>query len=179
MLHSSKWSGQPGLKKENRLMAKVGSNPRLSQKQQAFVDEFIIDRNATQAAIRAGYSEKTAQEQSSQLLSKLIIQDAVNERLKEREKRTEITVDYILTNLKSIVERCLQVEAVLDKQGNLTGEYRFDASGANKALELLGKHLKLFTDRLEIRVISSVDDLSDEEQQSLLADLEARQGVKG
>lgn len=152
-------------------MSKVGSTPNLPQKQQAFIDEFAVDRNATQAAIRAGYSKKTATEQGARLLTKVHIYTAINERLKDREKRTEITVDYVLTNLKSIVERCLQAEPVLDKRGNPTGEYRFDSSGANKALELLGKNLKLFTDRLEIRVINSIDDLSDTEKESILQSL--------
>lgn len=52
---------------------------KLNPKQAAFVREYLVDRNGTQAAIRAGYSERTAQEQSSQLLSKLMVKEAVSE----------------------------------------------------------------------------------------------------
>mgnify|MGYP003803577687 FL=1 len=67
-----------------------------------FVDEYLIDLNATQAAIRAGYSAKTAQEQSSRLLSNVIVQAAIDERIKAREKRTEITQDKVLAELAKI-----------------------------------------------------------------------------
>ena len=59
----------------------------------------MVDLNATQAAIRAGYSAKTAQEQGSQLLSKLMVQDAIAELVKARSERTQITADMVLTEL--------------------------------------------------------------------------------
>jgi phage terminase small subunit len=63
----------------------------LNAKQERFCHEYIIDLNATQAAIRAGYSEKTAQEQSSRLLSNVIIQKKINEAKENRSKSTGIT----------------------------------------------------------------------------------------
>ena len=69
---------------------------KLTPKQQRFVDEYLIDLNATQAAIRAGYSAKTAPWIGQQLLSKTHIAAAVNERINNRSQRTEITQDMVL-----------------------------------------------------------------------------------
>lgn len=74
----------------------------LNEKQQRFCDEYLIDLNATQAAIRAGYSEKTAQEQGSRLLSNVMVKSYVEERMKAREQRTEITQDAVLKELAKI-----------------------------------------------------------------------------
>lgn len=117
---------------------------KLNDKQQAFVREYLIDRNATQAAIRAGYSEKTAQEQSSRLLSNVIIRAEIDAANQKAEERTEITFDYVLNNFKTIAERCMQREPVYGSDGKPTGEWRFDAAGANRATELMGKLLGHF-----------------------------------
>jgi len=84
----------------------------LTAKQQAFVDEYLIDLNATQAAIRAGYSAKTAQEQSSRLLSKVIIKAAIDDRLKAAQKRAETTLDDILNELDENRKAALAAETV-------------------------------------------------------------------
>lgn len=68
----------------------------LTDKQRRFVDEYLVDLNATQAAIRAGYSTKTAEQQASRLLSFVKVQKAIQERMQEREARTEITQDMVL-----------------------------------------------------------------------------------
>lgn len=68
----------------------------LNQKQKAFVAEYLIDLNATQAAIRAGYSEKTAYSIGQRLLKHVEIQNALQKAMKEREERTEITQDRVL-----------------------------------------------------------------------------------
>jgi len=75
---------------------------KLSLKQETFCDEYLVDLNATQAAIRAGYSQKTAQEQSARLLSKAIVQDHLSRRMKDRKNRTEITQDSVLKELAKI-----------------------------------------------------------------------------
>lgn len=74
----------------------------LTPKQRRFVDEYLIDLNATQAAIRAKYSAKTAQEQSARLLSNVMVQSAIQQRMKDREARTEITQDKVLRELAKI-----------------------------------------------------------------------------
>ena len=137
-------------------------------RQRVFVQEFLVDLSATQAAIRAGYSPKTARSQGQRLLTKPDVRKAVEEAQKARQERTNISADYVLNSLKEVAERCMQAEPVLDRDGKPTGIYRFDSAGVNRALELLGKHLKMFTDRIEIRVIGCWEDLSDEEQQNIL-----------
>lgn len=74
----------------------------LTAKQQRFVEEYLVDLNATQAAIRAGYSENTAKEQGCQNLTKLNIQSAIAEAQKERSERTQITADRVLEELGKI-----------------------------------------------------------------------------
>lgn len=74
----------------------------LTDKQEAFCREYLIDLNATQAAIRAGYSEKTANEQGSQNLAKLSIQNRIQELMNERNERLSIDADYVLKRLVDI-----------------------------------------------------------------------------
>ncbi len=81
-------------------MAKKGSN--LTPKQEKFCLEYVKDLNGTQAAIRAGYSEKTAKEQAAQNLTKLNIQERVEELKKKSEKRSEITMDDIRKGVADI-----------------------------------------------------------------------------
>ena len=75
---------------------------KLTAKQQRFIEEYLIDLNATQAAIRAGYSVKTANEQGSQLLAKLSIQQAIAEKMAERSKRTGVNQDRVVLELAKI-----------------------------------------------------------------------------
>ena len=74
----------------------------LTAKQQRFVDEYLIDLNATQAAIRAGYSKKTAQVQSARLLSNVMVSAAVAKGMESRSARTGITQDMVLRELAKI-----------------------------------------------------------------------------
>lgn len=121
----------------------------LTPKQALFVKEYLVDLNGTQAAIRAGYSEKTARQIADENLSKPDIQAAVQQAMDRRSKKVEITAEYVLTTIKNTIERCAQAEPVLDREGNPTGEYKFDATAVLKGAELLGKHLKLFTDKVD------------------------------
>lgn len=132
--------------------------PKLTDKQAAFVREYLVDLNATQAAIRAGYSERTASRIGPQLLGKTCVREAIEKAQAKRARRVEVTQDYVLSNLVEVVERTMQRAPVLDRKGEqITDEegravWTFDAKGANRALELLGKHLGIFTDKIRAEV---------------------------
>lgn len=119
----------------------------LSVKQELFCQEYLIDLNAKNSAIRAGYSENTAQEQGSRLLSYVKVQDRIKELQSERLKRVQVTQDYVLKTIIDTVERCKQAEPVmikLDGEYVESGEYKFDSNAVLKGAELLGKHIGLF-----------------------------------
>lgn len=122
----------------------------LNARQKMFVKEYIIDMNATQAAIRAGYSAETAYVTGPRLLSNVRMSVAIENAIAERERRMELTADWVLERFKLISDRCVQGEPVLDREGNPIGEWKFDATGANKATEMIGKHLGMFKDKVEI-----------------------------
>lgn len=79
-----------------KVVVKETKQTELTHKQKCFVDEYLIDLNGTQAAIRAGYSKKTANEQAARLLVNVNVQKLLSERMKDREARTEVTQDRVL-----------------------------------------------------------------------------------
>lgn len=106
--------------------------PKLTDKQKRFCEEYLIDRNATQAYIRAGYSVKkkiTAEQNSSKLLKNTKVQAYLTELSEHQAERTQITADIVLKELAKI--------ALTETE--ITGKEKM------KALELLGKHLGMFT----------------------------------
>ena len=113
---------------------------KLTPKQQKFVSEYLVDLNATQAAIRAGYSPKTANRIGPQLLVKNCISEALQEARERQQARTEITADMVLRELKAIA---------LDDADDMTNS-RLKYTNKLKALELLGKHLGLFTEKVSV-----------------------------
>jgi phage terminase small subunit len=168
-------------------MSKPADRP-LTPKQARFVEEYVLDLNASRAAIRAGYSSRTADVQGPRLLGNVRIKRAIAEATAHRSERTAITADYVLSRLRTIGERCLQAEPVLDRAGHPTGQWRFDSAGANRAFELLGKHLRLFVDRAELSgpdggpvtfeaALSSLATLDHDERAFLRRILERRAGV--
>jgi phage terminase small subunit len=80
-------------------MPSDATKPALTPKQQRFVENYLLDLNATQAAIRAGYSERTAQEISAQLLAKPHIRDAIDAAKTKRSKKTEIRAERVLKEI--------------------------------------------------------------------------------
>jgi Phage terminase, small subunit len=143
---------------------------KLTDKQKRFVNEYLIDLNATQAAIRAGYSVKTADVIGLQLLRKTTVQEALQRRQRDREVRTEITQDKIVNALAKIAfsdPRKVMTwgpnGVVLKDSASLTDDdaamvaevaetntgLRLKTNDRMKALELLGKHLGMFTDKVE------------------------------
>ena len=110
----------------------------MTDKQARFVAEYLVDCNATQAAIRAGYSSKTAYSIGQRLMKDPAIQAQIQAGMTERQERTELSQDYVIDNLREIVSRCMNAED-------------FKPYGALKALELLGKHLRMFTDKIQVK----------------------------
>lgn len=104
--------------------------PKLTPKQAAFVHEYLVDLNATQAAIRAGYKAKTAYQTGAENLRKPQIQQAIQEARDAREKRSMITVEWVLAQIASIAQ-----------------DEKAQQRDRLKALELLGKHLGMWERR--------------------------------
>lgn len=126
---------------------------KLNARQEVFCKEYLIDLNATQAAIRAGYSERTASAQASRLLANVNILARVKELKDKRADELELDAYWVLKRLKDISDRSMQAEPVMEfdhTEGMLveTGEYQFDSTGANKATELIGKHIGMFDPKL-------------------------------
>lgn len=148
---------------------------RMTAKQQRFCDEYLIDMNGTQAAIRAGYKEKTAAVIASENLRKPNIQEYIEKRMAEKEDALIAKQDEVLKYLSSVMRRELKESVVVTLQ-NKTEKWVMDEdtgklkkqtiteespavveipaklSDANKAAELLGKVYALFTDRVDADV---------------------------
>ena len=146
----------------------------LTEKQKRFVEEYLIDLNATQAAIRAGYSAKTANEQGARLLVNVSIQKAISRAMTARSNRTNISQERVVNELAKIA--FLNIADLIDQNGNMKSnvsrddmagiewmrsrgietengyvkETEFRLTSKLKALELLGRHLGMFTDRVEL-----------------------------
>lgn len=131
-----------------------------------FCQQYIVDYNATQAAIRAGYSEKTARAQGSKLLTNRNVRAYIDELKAPIIEKTQLDAEWVLTRLQQISDRAMQQEPVMmwdyeSKSMVETGEYKFDSNGANKATELIGKHLGMFKEVKDINMKSSVQIVDD------------------
>lgn len=140
----------------------------LTDMQKKFVIEYIDCYNATQAAIRAGYSEKTARQQGSRLLTNVDVLARVREEQEKAVERSGISQARVILALGDVYERCMTAVPVteydpLSRQMVETGEYVFDSKGALRALELVGKHLGMFKDKMELSQTAPiiVDDINE------------------
>jgi phage terminase small subunit len=167
----------------------------LEPKQQAFCEEYIIDFNGTQAAIRAGYSERTAGSIASENLQKPEIQAEIHRQIENRSKRTEITQDRVLLEIARLAFN--DPRKAFDEEGKLlpVQEWPDDVAAAisaikvteartedgdicqvkevkfwdkGKQIELAGKHLAMFTDKVNISGKLTLEEMLNElhEQQS-------------
>jgi len=142
----------------------MAKGDKLTEKQELFCLEYCKDFNATRAYKDAGYSaksDKVAGVESHKLLKNPRIYTRINEMQTERAQEVKLDAQWVLERLKLISDRCVQATPVIDKDGNETGEFKFDPAGANKATELIGKHLGMFTDKMEIKGELSVKKLED------------------
>ena len=134
----------------------------LTAKQQRFVDEYLIDLNATAAYKRAGYTAEgnSAEAAASRLLSNVKVAEAIQKAMDARSKKVGVDAEYVLTTIIETIERCKQAAPVLDRKGepvfvttptgSVAPAYTFEATAVLKGAELLGKHLKMFTDKTEL-----------------------------
>lgn len=122
-------------------------NPRHEQ----FAQLVASGKSATESYVCAGFSKQGAAASATRLHKTA----KVSARIAELQLtvanaaciRASVDRQYVLNGLKTVVERCLQNEQVLDNRGKPTGQYTFQAAGANRGLELLGKELGMFVDR--------------------------------
>lgn len=161
------------------------SPPKLTPKQAAFVREYLIDLNATQAAIRAGYSQKNADKIGPELLGKTRIKAEIQVVMDERAERLDITADRVLKEIAKLAfydpRKLLKADGTprsiheLDDntaaavagidivtRGNEDLGYadimKVKMADKTRNLELLGRHLKLFTDKIEVDVTDRLAD---------------------
>lgn len=153
---------------------------KLTKKQQLFIDEYLIDLNATQAAIRAGYSAKTADQQGSRMLANVKVQQAVAEAMAARSKRTGVNQDRVVLELAKLA--FVKMTDLVDSHGRIkddatdddlaciesvkykssesdTGssvEREVKISSKLRALELLGKHLGMWNDKLDVNITQPI-----------------------
>jgi phage terminase small subunit len=148
---------------------------KLTPKQQRFTEEYLIDLNATQAAIRAGYSPKTANEQGARLLAKVSVKNTIDKTMAERSRRTGINQDRVLTELAKIAFinpvdvidmddatlrgdanrddtaaiASVKVKTIPTPDGNIV-EREVRTYDKLKALEQIGKHLGMWKDNINL-----------------------------
>ena len=145
----------------------------MNENQEIFVREYLKDFNGTRA-YKVAYpncSDESARRLASKLLTKVDIQEAIRKQADKTLKEAEIDVAYIVNNIKEVVERCMQKEAVMyfdkeDKEwkqekeyvvdedgenGHYEGVWKFDATNSLKGLELLGKYKAIFNENVNIK----------------------------
>lgn len=164
----------------------------LTKKQRTFVQEYLIDLNATQAAIRAGYSTTSARQIADENMSKPDIKNAIEKALAERSKRTGVNADRIVQELAKLAFinptdvmnmdeatvrgdanrddtaaiSSVKVKTIPTDDGNIT-EREVRTYDKIKALELLGKHIGMFTDKFRIEGAIPVviqDDMDEDDE---------------
>lgn len=153
---------------------------KLTKKQKLFIDEYLIDLNATQAAIRAGYSVDTAAAIGCENLTKPNIQQAIAKAMAERSKRTGVNQDRVVLELAKIA--FVKMTDIVDDHGRIKGtatdddlaciesikykesdnefggsvEREVKIGSKLKALELLGKHLGMWNDKVDLNITSPI-----------------------
>jgi phage terminase small subunit len=149
----------------------------LTAQQRIFVAEYISEfpRNGKAAAIRAGYSPKTAENQASRLLTNVKVQEMIDKQLEEQEKRILVSADRVINEIADIAfddisnylefyndpdtgdvrtkikdSKTINTKNIAEVSCGKDGSFKFKLYCKDNALSMLGKHLKLFTDKTEI-----------------------------
>jgi len=146
-----------------------GQKRKLSERREKFCQEYIVDLNATQAAIRAGYSEKTAGAQGFYLLKDVAIQERLDVIRAERSEATQVSAFWVIEKLRRIVEadprRLFNEDGTPKRVVDIPDDVACAVAGLEvgdsvkvrlndrlKAIELLGRHLGMFLDRIQADV---------------------------
>lgn len=133
----------------------------LTARQERFVSEYLLDLNATQAAIRAGYSPASARQHACRLLMKEDVKNAVSKAMDKRARRTQLCQDEVIDDLRELRDICMgrravKIMTIVKNAREGTAEpvevegMMFEPASANRALELLGRHMKMFTDKMDM-----------------------------
>lgn len=180
----------------------------LTPKQQLFVNEYLVDLNATQAALRSGYSEKTAKQMGTENLAKPYIAAAIQAAMNKRANKLEITADRVLEEIAKLAFfdprkffnadgspipiQDLDDDTAMALSGiDVLEEFegsgkdrvfvgytkKFKLSDKKASLELLGRHLKLFTDKIEHSGKLEVESLTDDDIDRKIAEANSALGL--
>lgn len=153
-----------------------------NEKWEIFCQEYITDFNGTQAAIRAGYSAKTANRIANQNLSKLDIQARIKELTQKKVERIEYNQDDVMRDLIEVKNRCMQKVPVMyfdkvdkcykqEKDDDGNNVWKFDSQGANSALDKLAKHTGFYEmDNKQRNIIPQIV-VASEEDKKLIEDI--------
>lgn len=148
---------------------------RLTLNQELFVTHYLSCRSVAKAAERAGYSTNTASDSGNKIMNNPKVRDAIAQRLAMPLDRFNLTPEKIIEDLVVMRDRAMQSHPVKDTNGRFLGEWTYDPKTALKAVELMGKYLKMFSDRIEhtglnggpiqhqVKVDFDFSELSDEE----------------
>lgn len=139
----------------------------LTPKQERFVQEYLVDLNATQAAVRAGYSPRTANEQGARLLANVSIQAALRAAMDKRSQRTEITQDWVLEELRKVAASNGSVYAqVVTKERPET--VIDEETGVEKRVSLISQFVEL----------TDTGELTDDQKAAISGIEQTRNGIK-
>lgn len=136
---------------------------KMTDKQKRFCNEYLIDLNVTQAAIRAGYTPKYADKRAYELLDKPLIKSYIDEELKKIEDEKIADAKEVMQYLTSVMRNEVTEEVVVvEGEGDgcssaVVVKKDMSAKDRNKAAELLGKRYRLFVDKVETEVNATVN----------------------
>lgn len=163
------------IKRANKAVISSTPKPELTAKQELFVNEYLVDLNATAAYKRAGYKGqgRSAENAASQLLGNIGVQAAIKIGKDKRIERTKVDQDYVEEILTDTIRRCRQAVPVLDKQGKqvmvetengeLGALYAFDSVGVARCTDMLNKHVGYYAEDNAQK--NPIHDLTDEQLQ--------------
>lgn len=131
---------------------------QISDFEQQLVDTLLTDpyRSKTKALmkLRPNASQRAAAVEASRIMSDVNVRSYLKYCIESDHEALVATKSYVQMNLRVVAERCMQVEPVFDAKGQPTGDYKFDANGANTALKLLGQTIGMFKEESRIKIVA-------------------------